>query len=414
MVSSMSKFKKIGEININFKSLALTSIFVYIVAALTFETADILNITFLSSIALYLCLGCCLLYCIYTRTIRTNFIIWGLIIFGIVISLATTNTPAKEEASSILYRYWTSFILVFMMNNVVSTHSDITVLIYAFIIGGMGLSVAIISYNGIDIILSGGDRMSNGTFGNVNAIGTHCGRAILLAIYELITRMKQRCKGRKIFLISAIVICFLVMMFTGSRKALLSIVFSLIVFTLVYSNDKNFILRVLSILFVFSVLIFIISTVPAFNAMKERMLGLLDVLGDSSNASVAGDAKRIYFLEKGIETFLESPVFGKGLCYSIYLFDMYSHNNYVELLMNTGIIGFVSFYWMYIYLIFKNSNVKHNNIALYSLIWMLMAKMLFDEIGVVDHYDRMTFVVLIFLALCLKVGLTHKDNKFDL
>ena len=65
------------------------------------------------------------------------------------------------------------------------------------------------------------------------------------------------------------------------------------------------------------------------------------------NITESDDYLRIYMIKKSLEKFILNPVFGNGVYASSYYLGTYSHNNYTEILVNTGMLGFLAFYWPY-------------------------------------------------------------------
>lgn len=397
---------------ITLKDIAVFSVFLYIVLAIVFEATQV-SYTFLSSVGLFFCLGCCMLYCLLCGKIRINrFIVW-LLIFGVVLTVSYFYTPAKAEAGSRVYRYWTSAVLIILACNVLTEHKDVQRVLNAFIIGGVGVSVYVYSYYGLDFLINSGSRLQNGDFGNVNGLGLNCVNAIAIAFYKLLTLRKEGGYRRKrALLIAAMVICLPVMFFTGSRKAIFALLVALCVFVLLYKNNKSLTKRIFWILLIIGGVFLLVNTVPAFAPIKDRLNQFFEsIFREQEQAGggekVIGDNERQYFIQKGLEVFLESPAWGKGFCYSYYLFDTYSHNNYVELLMNNGIIGFVAYYWIYVKIIKDSLRLKERR-DIMALVGMLMAKLLFEEMGLVDHYSRMTLLLLGIIVACIATAHKHE------
>lgn len=403
-----SNKNQLPEIWVSFRFISVVSVALYIVIATIFEFSDVLP-TFFSSVALYICLACCVFNCFLTNRLKVNWLTYAMLIFGMVLTVSVLYTPAKVEAGSRIYRYWTSFFLVMVVYNTLKTNKDIQVLINAFIIGGVGVSLFVYSYYGLDFLLSSDARMQNGDFGNVNVLASNCGLSIVLAGYRLSVIKKSGSIISRLFLILSIVICIPIVMFTGSRRALLSVVISLVVFVFMFNTNKAFLKRLLPIAVIVILAVLIINLVPAFEVIRERLVGLFDIFEPTVDEEdmVSGDAKRLYYIAEGWKCFLSSPIYGHGFCYSYFLFDTYSHNNYIELLMNNGIIGFLSFYWIYVKLTSETIKIKKNN-GIFALTIMLIVRLLFEEIGVVDHYSR-----LVLLLLCIMVAQVEiaKPNK---
>ena len=104
----------------------------------------------------------------------------------------------------------------------------------------------------------------------------------------------------------------------------------------------------------------------------EAMMGIIN----HSYMIDASTNTRINMIKYGFEMFKSNPILGVGIGnyayygYHIYgLFaEVYSHNNYIEMLSNIGIVGFISYYFytsLYMYKVEKISeyfNWKRENI----------------------------------------------------
>ncbi len=373
-------------------SFPILTVCLYVVVAPIFENATAVNSS-IASYLLYICLASCAISCIMNRTIQLNKMHICLFIFGIILSISCLYSPTNVDyMSGILYRYWTSFILVFLISTVIKTNYDINVVLYAFILQGVFSALVIYNNYGIDNLLNYGQRLENTPFGNVNSIGIYCAVSIALAIYKLVTE-----KRHKVLMIAAIIVVTPLIMFTGSRKALLSVLVGIIAFIFSYTENRNIIKRLFWIIVAVVSLFIMIEYIPAFESIRDRFVEMLNIFTTGDNLN-GGDINRMMYLEKGFESFLESPLIGNGFCYSQYLFQAYSHNNYIELLMNNGIIGFASFYSVYVLLI---SNVKHitYNRKIYSLVVTIISLNLFCDVGVVSYYNRITLLIIMWVYM---------------
>lgn len=168
---------------------------------------------------------------------------------------------------------------------------------------------------------------------------------------------------------------------------------------------------------------FIIKYVPS---MYSRLESLITDIATGVDADVNGNsyALRKWLREQAWDTFKAHPVLGVGIGqFRFYASaggsDLYSHNNFLEVLANTGIIGFLIYYGTLFQLLIKS--IRFSNIASaqeknrgYFLTAFLISVFVM-EYGQVDYYQ--IFFVWLPVSLCcfiddfrLKFG-SQSNNK---
>jgi O-antigen ligase len=138
----------------------------------------------------------------------------------------------------------------------------------------------------------------------------------------------------------------------------------------------------------------------------------------NSTSGIHGDSVRESMILYGWDSFLQRPIFGWGHASFKFLFGnffgryVYSHNNYIELLTNLGLIGFVYYYGFYIYIIkkivkvpsinMKSKNLKHFFIAFFISLFFL-------EMGIISYYSQV--FIQVFIAISVKFISIQKKNR---
>ena len=150
--------------------------------------------------------------------------------------------------------------------------------------------------------------------------------------------------------------------------------------------------------------------VPVFyEIIGSRMESFFAFLnGDVSHAD--GSSKiRSQMIKMGLERWIQSPILGYGFdSFKYYNQSVtghfyYSHNNFVEILYNTGIIGFVLYYWYYAKLCFtawKGRNYISLSARAFSVAMIL--SMLCFEYGAINYTTTSTMIVLLLSSIMLQ------------
>lgn len=199
---------------------------------------------------------------------------------------------------------------------------------------------------------------------------------------------------RLIYIIGWLLMIF-IMILGCSRKGALIAILSWLMFVF-FKN--NFIKKTIYIFafFVIGILLikFIMSNTILYNMIGERLYNLyLSFFGSNSNDVSINERK--YMIELGLNLFMKKKIFGWGTDgFAIQMQDVfgryvYSHCNYVEMLCNFGIIGFLLYYTYYIKIIKATvfQIFKRNTYVIFSFIIFFMF-MVF-EYGFVSYYEIM-------------------------
>lgn len=199
-----------------------------------------------------------------------------------------------------------------------------------------GLSDVIEMMTGSSTVRLGRDINQANTFGMMNA--TTC----MVAFYYLFYR-----KRYKLFHIAVFALAFLFAMSSGSRKALLVICIGVLFLTYKRYGIRQ-VYKVIAIVLVLSVAFISIIQLPIFETINYRMeqLGknLAGEKGDNSSKI------RLNMIIDGWSIFKERILTGYGADnYAVVSrYRTYSHNNFIEILVNFGLVGFVLYYMIYL------------------------------------------------------------------
>lgn len=191
---------------------------------------------------------------------------------------------------------------------------------------------------------------------------------------------------------------------TGSRKGLLVLVVGYILMRLFFSNfSKKVIYGLLFIMFI-PVVYYIITKVPVFyETMGYRVEELLNLVLNK-NVEDPSINTRIGLIEMATTYIQSRPLMGYGLdaFRLINPWGIISDNNYLEILVSSGFIGFIIYYSYVLFLIgdFIVLKTKSNICKLAFIIFLCI---LLLEIGSVTYYERnYGFVFLILYYILYK------------
>lgn len=258
-----------------------------------------------------------------------------------------------------------------------------------------------------------GSKMWDAICGNYfNTVAQILALSIAVALYLFQHEVEIRKKA--LYIIYA-VFAFYHIIATGSRKGLIMPLVAIGVYLIVKSGaDLKKIIR--------NILIFIAGAVVLGYVLMQNeelavRLNMVVELILQGNAVDESSVLRMAFIQLAKEMFITSPLLGCGLntfasqCLINYGRYYYAHNNFFELLSGVGIVGFVSYYWLYAYSIYKFyvMRKKHDIYILGLSVWLTL---IFFEYGIVTYSVLLYPILLTILAISYRKDI-ELEEKID-
>lgn len=282
------------------------------------------------------------------------------------------------------------------------------------IIGGYGLvAFYVYSYNGIGGLLHSLQYTSvDSVLVQKNILAFSMAITALMCTYKMLYLNKR---GYFFLLILPIVLT----LGSGSRRGLITIIVAIGALYILKNPNKKLVLNTaIAILGVLIAYQFIKRSNLTY--LTTRIDSLFNLFAGNSNASDS-DQGRFNMISTGISMFAKKPIFGygAGAFKELAGFGIYSHNNYVELLVNFGIVGFSLYYSVIISCIIKLIKLikyKDNYAKLLLVFWIMR---LVSDFGNVSYYDRFTYIILAFSMAYVtllkneKGGYSDEEKRFE-
>lgn len=248
--------------------------------------------------------------------------------------------------------------------------------------------------------------------GSANTLGFYAAMAF---IFGLIMYKKKERKNQKYFYLAASVLCLAVSLLTASRKVLVYIFIPLVVYWI--SNSKNPAKTFRNIVLAAAVVglsyYAMMHVEFAYNLIGRRIQSMISgFMGEATDSSTS---TRLRLISNGLAWFRIKPWFGYGLSNfsamnlmyngSVY----YAHNNYVELLVDCGIVGTILYYFIYVLIFSETAKNKtlHRNAK--SMLIGLLVCFLVGDYGMVS-YNHAIFQLILMNLFVLSVSAANSEQ----
>lgn len=206
-------------------------------------------------------------------------------------------------------------------------------------------------------------------------------------------------------------VCTLLVLLTGSKKGLVGIVAYVISFKL-FRGKISDIIYILLVIASLTVVVF--QNEFLYDVIGHRLEGMLVVMGVMDSSVISDTAMsdqmrgQMFFL--GLDMWARHPIFGNGLGYFEINSPMrlYSHNNFIEILVTYGLNGLIIYYSLFIAMLVKIMNrIKTNIIEVKIVVIYMLFMTMFDFSSI--RYDS-TFNIILLLILSYFINNVRKTK----
>ena len=261
-------------------------------------------------------------------------------------------------------------------------------------------------------VLSSSARIANDAL-NANTVGLLGANAIVMTLYYM---LYDRPRWWHIIALPTLGI----LAATGSRKALVFVGVGTVLLFIFKSfrsaNAVNSIVKVIGSLLGLTIIGIAVLQLPMFSEVLDRMSNMVEAFtgtgGDSSTII------RLALVDIGWDLFYQSPITGVGINNpSVYTFFVYGkdnyylHNNYIELLAGTGVIGLLAYYSMYLYVAYNLIRYRDIHSNEYIMVLILFLSQIVMDMGMVSYESKSTYFYM--MLFYLEVQLLRKGRKHE-
>lgn len=250
---------------------------------------------------------------------------------------------------------------------------------------------------GEDVSRQGGDI-------NINIIGMVSGISCSFAFYFY--KYDRTLRWKYSMLIFAGVFMFIILL-TASRKSLFIPFLVYSIFKLIGGSNKRALFNILVIsLFLFFILWSVLNIPLLYDMIGYRIDGFLNGYFGEEEDVDGSTRTRMELVEFGLIVFYLRPFLGYGINNfravhtSYFGQEIYAHNNYIELLVDLGVVGLVIYYVFYLYLIVKLYQIYkkyHDHLAL--IFFAIIIALVIVHYGFVAFYSPFNNIILT-IATC--------------
>lgn len=242
---------------------------------------------------------------------------------------------------------------------------------------------------------------------NGNDIGMNAAVCVTMIIY-LFPRMKSR--FIRIYYLIIGTASFYLMYWMGSRKTIVFFVLAICGIILL-RQPKKIVRNLIIVICIMTVSWSLVMEVPALYKNVGWRLEALTASVTGKGTVDSSTLLREKYIKVGKEAFKKSPIIGYGINSYREINKLktghktYSHNNFIEIAVGIGLMGLITYYWLYAYLIFGYLRILiyRKTSFLTSFLFVLFILYLFTQVGLVvyDGLVQWMFLLLLFKAIGL-------------
>lgn len=251
-----------------------------------------------------------------------------------------------------------------------------------------------------------------GTTGNPNALAIIMLASIFVSIIYLIDDATKK-NWFYYYQYINILFALYVILLTVSKKGTLFASVLFLFYIAISLRSKKGIGRIVILGIVASIAIYYFVDINQINEYLEltvkRFNAFSSQLSSETEFGSTGIRKRL--IDFGLVTLQDKPLFGYGMDNFRVLAKggFYSHNNFIELLVDVGLIGFTLFYSIYVYLLFMVAKMPKGDLKILFIIFIFIQIAM--DMAVVSYGGKFGIYMLLFLSVYIVENMRIRGHK---
>ena len=236
---------------------------------------------------------------------------------------------------------------------------------------------------------------------NGNEIGMNAAMALMMILYLF---PKAKNLFLKMYYCIIVAVSLYLVYWMGSRKTIVFLILGLSGVILL-KKPKKLIRNLLLVCCLITVSWNLLMEVPS---LYQNVGWRLEALTSSITGKGKADSSTLLrekYIKVGIESFKESPVIGYGVASFSEINEhktnhhTYSHNNFIEIAVGLGVIGFIFYYWFFVYLIIKYLKlfIHKRTSFLVNFLFILFVLYLGTQVGLVTYESLIQWLLILLL-----------------
>ena len=309
-----------------------------------------------------------------------------------------------------------NFILVFILTQMPLTSARFDSVMITYMLSSVALIIILFLTGNLS---DDSGRLGQTLFGNANIMAIMLMFSAFCAIWIFLSTNRKLWRLASFF--SLLVIYFGMFLSGGRKYIVVPVVFAyvLLLSKETKSGKRRKIIPTTILLAIIAVALFLlIMKVPAFyNTIGYRFEGFFALLTGEGEVD-SSTSLRMEMISAGWDKWKSSPILGYGFdSFKYYNLEnvtgnfYYSHNNFIELLYNQGIVGFIGYYWFYAYIVISALKKKTDSMNKGFAIGIVASLLLFEYFGIT--YSATTVQFMLFFAYN-RLNATSDDANMSL
>ena len=343
------------------------------------------NVSHMESVAMVLLAASTLINCYLSNRGLGLIFLWSVAFYGFCL-MSIFWAVSVETSNRLLTYVIRTMVLAVLMSIYLHDERSVRIVFKSIILGTGILSIRLF----MDVSLAdlGRARLGAASGFNENYIG-------MVYIYASTVCL---CYVKKSNFYSIVYLFFSVMtLLSGSRKAFVILLLVVIIFYFSRIKKPSNLLYIIPVGgFVILIIYLVMNNEVLYQMMGRRMEGILFMItgeGDAGRSTLI----RKDLIDTGLQQFTENPIIGYGMNNYRFMskYNLYAHNNFIELLVDYGIIGFALYYTLPVVLLYKSCVmwITKTKEVFISIIFMVI--FFVNDYGVVSYYSSIVIIIMV-------------------